>query len=170
MVAILFTYCLFPLLIVCLFRLFYRLWTGGGYPGWVTRTVREYLSLLKSENTSVRVVWKETTPVCGNKVLDPLGGHRICHKFKFPHLEPEKKHLLGAVLGKEGLFEHYDTSLIVKSIYDEALRRFILLNSTATPDSPAPPMEAVWYDQIHLNCWVNAQLNRALVAQFFPPV
>jgi hypothetical protein len=136
----------------------------------MTTNVRENIRRLRNERFSGHIVWKETTAACGDKTEHHLGGHRICKKIGYPHLASERNQLIGDTLFKEGLLGRFDTSLIIKSLYDEGLRRYDLLNSTATPEHPLPPMEPTWADGVHLNCWVNQELNRALVAQFFPPV
>ena len=106
---------------------------------------------------STQFIWKETTPLCS--VLTRNNETFFAEQCTLNYREEgpdDQKELLGYHLVALDLLQLYDTALLVSRIHRELGRR----NAS----------EYLSWDGMHLNCWVNSQLNRALVAQFFPPM
>lgn len=131
---------------------------------WVYGTMTKAITALNEEtNNRTRFIWKATTPACHHSKANKIMGQ--CNITSKKDTTPPK--MVGNLLVFNKYMEMYNTHKLVTSL-DHNIK-ILKKSSTATSETNLTFDNAMplFFDDIHLHCWVNAELNRALLAQLF---
>lgn len=130
--------------------------------------VNAITALNREMNNYTRFVWKSTTPACRHEKHTNVTGPCIV-SVAYDSTPPQ---LVGNLLVYTHFMEMFDAHGLVTTLYNKVkeLKRehnIPLDGDPATKSLAIAQAMPVFVDEIHLHCWVNAELNRALLAQLF---
>ena len=116
----------------------------------------------------VRYIWKSTTPACHHDKANFVVGR--CNITTYSDSKPPN--LVGNLLVHDHYMELFDAYKVVTTLDAQInkhkrkppnIHDIDAANNLVDVERAMP----LYVDDIHLHCWVNAELNRALLAQLF---
>lgn len=135
---------------------------------WVYNSMKRAITTLNREmHNHTRFIWKATSPACHHEKSEKVIGQ--CNLTTETDSYPPK--LIGSLLVYDQYMEMFDTHKLVTTLAHSVIElknKPLTFNETANAQNltfeNAMPL---FFDDIHMHCWVNTELNRALLAQLF---
>jgi hypothetical protein len=95
----------------------------------------------------------------------------MCKLKLSSEIDSQKPNKLGNKLIRESIMEKFDAQFYIKSLYDRIGLRFRKYKENFTwcqssIDPNVCELNPLGWDSLHYYCWVNTELNRALIATY----
>ena len=133
---------------------------------WVYETMTRALATLNMEmNNRTRFVWKTTTPACHHDKANRVMGQ--CSLTSDTDSTPPVK--VGNLLVYNHFMEMFNAHDLVTTLDHNIkyMKRRHPIEGEAANNLTFEHAMPLFVDDIHLHCWVNTELNKALLTQLF---